>query len=519
MTETELRDALAVTTPGLYGPTGPPVYLPAGTIYLTQPLVISNRAHCKLVGAGRFATQIVGTVVFEQCLECHVEGMTINGAGGEVGLSIRNAATPPNWPISSDNRIKDVSVVNAVNGIFIDSRLRDANNEFHLFENVQVSNCVEAGFRIWGSQCHRIQFRRCNAMSCKWGLYAERGNYWHWTDGQCTGNDVDFVVGSFWVETLIDRHRSEGSKSLYLTSGEWSPMSVTFRNITWDGLPVPGGADTVNVQSNGPIRFESVQLSGTNGVTPSVTVFDHDPGSVDIAGLTITTYSPPENDTKQKPVRVAGHLQLREFGVSERILPIGGGNIERQIIIRPPDDVMRGRIPLVVPRESYAYGYYYDRVPSPLPLAATQGSRSFAVAFTVTFDAVTHNHHMLVANGVGFRILNYPDKWQWRAEWTGGSIDDPTVEAGVPYRVAVSIDRDTRSGLFRVGATVIPTDIQAFGTQQDIDNSLRTSDWSWATELWSVGSQGNPGGGRFAGSITDAYCWDRSLSAEEIAVA
>lgn len=522
-TEAELRAALAATVhpPWSYGPTGPRVEIPAGvSIDLSEPLVIRDRAHCRIVGAGRFASRIVGSVILEQCLECHIEGLTINGNGGEVGLSIRTVHPGPNWPISSDNRVIDVSVENAVNGIFIDSRLRDANNEFHLFENVDVRHCREAGFRIHGGQAHRVQFRRCHAAYCDVGVYGEYGNYWSWLDGQCTGNRIDFCAENFWHEVLIERHRSEGSKSLFLTGGLWSRMPVTLRNITWDGNPV-AGTHVVQVNGNGPVVFESVQLAGVNGVTPTVRVDDQDYGSVDLSGLTLLVYDPPVGDVRQRPVVVPDHFDVTDFGCVTRVITGGSGNVERKLTVRPPDDVTRGRMPLPVPRPHYAWGTECDRVPSPLPPASTLHARSFAVAFTVVFDEESVGQHqaLLVANGFYLRVLTGGGVSQWRNEAAVG-IDMPPVESGVPYRVVQSWDRDTRECWMRVNETVVGSNPGGDWRQLEADGVTRTGDWSWGSPVALMNYGGVPqGGGRLGATITDACCWDRSLSAAEVAAA
>lgn len=499
MTEQELRDAIAAAT----GQFGPIVEMGYETIVLTSPLIISNRFDFELNGKGKSSTHLryegdpnLPAVVLEHCMTSKLRGFYVTGnCSAGIAITTKDGAQ---FPISSQNEVHDVEVrEGAQTGFFVDSTAYDANNEFHRFVHCTAWQCPVAGFRIWGSQAHKILFERCSIQECAKGVWGQHGNYWSWLNGSGWSNDVDFYLGSFWVSVIIDGHRSENSNVFVFADAGWSDLLTSIKNVTWDGVPQVNRS-AIHIPTNGPVQLENVYLQSNNGNPMRIVITDHDYGSVTLNGVIFNYSNIPNNDAPQRPVIVDQQIDLHEMGVWNRFINQGIFSYQ-PVTIRSQDHAI-GRT--VIPFSSTEINSNTVDIGWPLPLSNPANQlRSFSLAFDVVVDGGFYNTGFVRIDNTSCGLKTWD---QLYLHLSNANVDavPVTVVPGQKYRVVWAWDRDYgRVSMILNGAYVsAPLSIPLSPDNASLilgDEPVYGANWS--------------------GTISPEFAvWDRALSEEEM---
>jgi hypothetical protein len=160
-------------------------------------------------------------------------------------------------------------------GIRIDrgASVLDYNNSEHLFENIDIDGCSEAGVTINQSQAKTLRFYDCNAGNTPKGVYCINGSF-SWHGGSISpGEPLAWAASTSYT---VGQRRSNSSKVYEVitagTSASSGGPTTTASDIT-DGtvhwMYLSAGKEGLMfdiVATNDPITIEGVQSEGTGRI-------------------------------------------------------------------------------------------------------------------------------------------------------------------------------------------------------------------------------------------------------------
>jgi hypothetical protein len=254
------------------GTRGRELYLPPGDYRIDSTLTIANVRGFRLVGSGNTLLRWHGNnssplLLLQDVNEGVFEGFNIVSAGSgfplSVAVRIENGSGTAWIPAACHFRDIDIDGGNSTHlgtGFLITSTGAggDANNEFHRFDNVAVSNAGTAAWKIDASQAHGIFFTDCQAHTTVRGVQCASGNFvWH--GGFMSGMTVAcFDLGSpqVTIPYRISNMGSEGCTRFLVTGGPTGaafPLVVEqIRFSTADGA-LAGDGIALDYRSPGPL--------------------------------------------------------------------------------------------------------------------------------------------------------------------------------------------------------------------------------------------------------------------------
>jgi hypothetical protein len=273
------------------------VYFPPGKYIVTDTIIINAWRAVRLVGAGKGASTIIASagsswetkplIVMQHSMFCSIESMslTTDGAGispSEAVFMSSNAASAghigPLPNINTRNLLRDVVIAPQSGtgtfnyGVRIGGDV-DANNDFHMFDNVEIQGCTTACVKGDNTQAVDQSFVNCwfynSATIIDLGSYTWSGG----TFGGSTIADLGLGAGQGAGGGIrIVGATSEGSKRLLWTnSAAGVQHSVSIRGIRWAADAIDGDGNMIVFQRAGPLVVENCRFDVVT-VVPKIQV-------------------------------------------------------------------------------------------------------------------------------------------------------------------------------------------------------------------------------------------------------
>lgn len=167
-------------------------------------------------------------------------------------------STAPQTYVSKSNIFRHIEIDGTTDGIVKPVRIggteaegvRDANNDFHIFDHVTIANYSDTAWSLENSQIYNVTFRDCAFQANgrgKKGVDCSAGGNFHWHDGSGSGcTETDFKLGILNNgSNIIDGFDGESSNRFIDTVGPaGSTKNHIVRGVSWrsDKLAADGYA-------------------------------------------------------------------------------------------------------------------------------------------------------------------------------------------------------------------------------------------------------------------------------------
>ena len=301
------------------GHVGTTVLLPPGTYKVSHTLTLADVTGLIVKGSGgRSKLQWAGNAMDPLLMLASVqhsrfEDFSINTSGAApLAIGICMLTAPGTLFVSRHNVFRQLNLDGTNGGLGRGVQIGDgvnANNDFHRFDDCNVSNYSDAAFTIENTQVYEVLFDNCLAVG--WGaapasaaVRAFGGNF-HWRGGGAGSHtDADFVIwGSDSAFDSVQDATFEGSNRFVRTMGPSGAfLGMRLESCRWAGDALNGDGIAINYQYPGPLairgcHFDSdptreLVIEWNPGGLPAVRNFMFQGNYVRAASLRFFGYSP-----------------------------------------------------------------------------------------------------------------------------------------------------------------------------------------------------------------------------------
>jgi hypothetical protein len=296
----------AVSTLKDSGLRGGKLIIPPGNYSIASTIVIRDFYGLEVAGSGwqsmlTWTGDTTGPVLrFEGNFSSHIHDFAVNVTAMHpvaTGIEITDSTTK--GPTSTGVNMSDLWIRGnngyLKDGIVVDGQ--DANNDYHHFTNVRVSNYTDAGWWLKGGQSYSHRFDQCAANGYSTGSYGVRATTsaggrgfvasFHWHGGGVTSHLWDFYIdGSSAYPYVIDGVDDESDGGLVYSSGGTSNQIIV-ANARWNRKGDSTNPEFAHVVGGNLTIVDSTIVSNGTKTREQLTIYHTGAGTVFPAVLTI----------------------------------------------------------------------------------------------------------------------------------------------------------------------------------------------------------------------------------------
>ena len=165
----------------------------------------------------------------------------------------------------------------------------DQNNDLHVLDACGVYKYSDAAYYLRGTQVHNITLKNCHSVDYvggRWpkGVHLYNTGYVNVRDCNMGGHSYDIYSEGPDTRIVVDGLNSEHSRKLGRNSTNGAESFVSFKNVRWEGDPLPEDPVVFEGFGCGPFGFENGWVDGDVGSSPRMTFTNYSDGQRTIKG-------------------------------------------------------------------------------------------------------------------------------------------------------------------------------------------------------------------------------------------
>jgi hypothetical protein len=252
---------------------GRTVCLPAGDYRVTSTIIVDDVLGIRLIGEGGATRLIWGgndrspMLLFSSVQDGEVHGFQIIALPSQpLDVAIQCITRSGATFNSKHNMFVDLRIDGITHGVRKGFQIGgagvDANNDFHLFENVIVGNYANVAYSVENSQVYGLLFINCLFVSSdagQVGVATTQGNF-AWIGGGGGGNKTaDFSFGGPNNGPVLITNAILESSARFLRTGGPSGASFTVEvsGIRWSGDAIAADGIAIDFRYPGPLMIRN----------------------------------------------------------------------------------------------------------------------------------------------------------------------------------------------------------------------------------------------------------------------